>query len=95
MKRYVRASRDEEGNVRFEHVGLDVQVGDAVMQLIEAGIREDAHFWDSVWRDLDDDDLEFFLRMPEAQARMLEYVRPAIVEKLGDVLWRRRAEKAT
>lgn len=92
MKKYLRGSRDNEGNVTLEQVGLDVQVGDAVLELIDSGIDEDAHFWASAWHDLDDDDLEFFLKMPEAQARMIEYIRLPLIEKLREVLAKRREE---
>jgi hypothetical protein len=90
--KYLRGSRDAEGNATIVEVGLDVQMGDAVLDLIESGIDEDAHFWGSAWRDLDDDDLEFFLKMPEAQARMIEYIRLPLIEKLREVLAARRKE---
>ena len=75
-------------------VGLDVVLGDAVMELIESGIDEDAHFWSSGWHEIDDDELEFALNDSTTMLKLGEYIRPMLVDKLREVLAERKAEKA-
>lgn len=90
MKRYLRGTKEKE----IIEVGLDVVLGDCLLALIDSGIDEDAHFWDSAWRDLDDDDFEAALNNPMTQAQMIEYVRLPIIEKMREVLTKRREETA-
>jgi len=88
MKRYLRGTEDKQ----IVQVGFDVVLGDAVLALVESGIDEDAHFWDSAWRDIDDDDLEWALNDSGTMAMMIEYIRLPLVEKLREVLEARRKE---
>lgn len=87
MKKYYRAVQQD-----IDEVGLDVVIGDAVLALVESGIDEDAHFWDSAWRDIDDDDLEFALNSSQVMSQVIEYIRLPMIEKLREVLASRRAE---
>jgi hypothetical protein len=90
-----RATPAEDGG-KYDKipVGLDVVVGDAVMDLVESGIDEDAHFWGSSWRDLDIDELEFALNDSTTMLKLGEYIRPMLVDKLREVLADLKAEKA-
>lgn len=90
MKRYLRSTKDKE----IVEVGMDVVLGDCLLALVDSGIDEDAHFWDSAWQELDDDDLEYALNNPMTQAQMIEYVRFPIIEKMREVLTKRREETA-
>ena len=88
MKKYYRGIKQD-----VVEVGLVVAVGDAVLALVESGIDEDAPFWDSTWRDIDDDDLEFALNDSSIMLRVTEYIRLPMIEKLREVLASRRIEK--
>lgn len=87
MKKYYRGIQQD-----VVEVSLDVVIGDAVLALVESGIDEDAHFWDSAWRDIDDNDLEFALNSSTIMLRVIEYIRLPLNEKLREVLAARRAE---
>lgn len=88
MKKYRRM------NANNEHidVSLDVVLGDAVLELVESGIDEDAH-WRGYWHSIDNDDLEFALKTPEIQTCLMEYIRPALMDQLRQVLKSRREHK--
>lgn len=90
MKCYLRGTKERE----IIEVGMDVVLGDCLLALIDSGIDEDAHFWDSAWQDLDDDDFDFAINNPMMQAKMIEYVRLPIIEKMREVLAKRREETA-
>jgi len=87
MKKYYRGVQQD-----IVEVGIDVVVGDALLALVESGLDEDAHFWANAWHDIDDDDLEFALNNPGTQARIIEYVRLPLIEKLKEALADRRKE---
>lgn len=72
-------------------IGLDVQTGDAVLDLIDSGLGEDAHFR-GFWEDFDDDDLEFALNDSQTMAQVMSYVQLPLIEKLKKALEERRAE---
>jgi hypothetical protein len=90
MKQYFRGAKER----KIVQVGMDVVLGDYLLSLIDSGIDEDAHFWDSAWQDLDDDDFETALNNPMTQAQMIEYVRLPIIERMREVLRKRREETA-
>jgi len=90
-----RESPGPDGSRYDRHlVGLDVVLGDAVMDLIDSGVDEDAHFWGSGWHEIDDDELEFALNDSSIMLKMSEYIRPLLLDKLREVLAERKAEKA-
>ena len=92
MKQYFRYANGH--NMERFQVGLDVVLGDAVLDLIETGIHEDGHFWNESWHEIDDDDLEFAINDSTTMLKLESYIRPALVEKLREVLAKRRKEHA-
>lgn len=64
----------------------DVEIGDAILALIDAGLDEDAHHWDSSWREINTSNLECYLRTPDLQSRVLAYIRPALEERIQRAL---------
>lgn len=98
MKKYFVSTRrvspaPDGSNYDEMQVGVDVILGEAVIELIESGIDEDAHFWGSSWRYLDDDDIEFAINDSTTMLKLTEYIRSTLVEKLHEVLADRKAEK--
>lgn len=85
MKRYIRVNDHRE----FVEVGLDVVLGDCLLELIDSGIAEDSFFC-GPWEGLDDDELEFAINNPMIQAKMFEYCRLPIIEKMKEAIEERR-----
>jgi hypothetical protein len=83
-----------ESGVNIVEINMDVVLGDALLELVDSGIDEGTHFWGSLFRDLDDDDFETAINNPGTQARMIEYVRLPLIEKMKKVLAERREETA-
>lgn len=92
MKQYTKMVKHDDGTMKLVQVHLDVVIGNAILALVESGIDEDAHFWDSNWHDIDDDDLEFALNDSATMLRAIEYIRLPLIEKLNEVLAERREE---
>lgn len=90
MKQYLRA--DENHNI--VDVGIIEALGDAVMDIVDSGIDEDAHFWGSNWREIDDDDFEAVMKDPALQEQLFERVKSRILESLKQVLELRQEESA-
>lgn len=88
MSKYFRASGGE-----IVQVGIDVVLGDGLLALVDAGIDEGTHFWNSAWDDINDDDFDVAINDPAAQARMIEYVRLPLIEKMREVLQMRREKQ--
>lgn len=88
MKDYFRVSEKKpDGTHDFVKVGIDVVLGDALLDLVDSGIDEDAHFR-GAWQQMDGDDANVLamLENPMVQARVIEYVRLALIEKLREAV---------
>jgi hypothetical protein len=85
--------RDSEGKPVFVEVGLDVVLGEAIVELVEWGVDEDCHFMGTSWRDMTDDELDAAINDPETLQKALVYAQKDIVKRLHEVLEDRRREQ--
>lgn len=67
----------------------EIVLSEALVELIESGIGEDAHFRGS-WEDLDDDDLERIINDGALMTNVLNLARETLVEQLKLALEDRR-----
>jgi hypothetical protein len=66
----------------------------AIMALVESGIDEDAHFWDSSWHEFDDVLLQRVIDEPELLDRVMVRLKPAMLERLQEVVRDRTKERS-
>ena len=60
-------------------------VADAMMELLEHGIDEDAHLWGRHWRDIDPDEFDVFMKDPTKQVELMSALKGRLVARMEDV----------